>query len=140
MLLALQGYAQSYERVRDLARTAREKNQSIVKLAQQDPEVGPWLKKIKPEHLSILEDPGKYTGQSRERTLAVCARSEREITSLRKYLQQEKNVLSSVKAHRLTGLHNLINQIECGEFSPPVDFCPAEERKEFILKWIKDKD
>lgn len=140
VLLALQGYPQAYEHMRSLAREARSEGKHLLELARRDPEIGPRIEKIKaehPEHIRMLEEPTMYTGQASKRTMAVCARRERESKKLLKYLQQEREVLQSVKVHRFRGLYDRIREIESGS-SIPEDFCPAEDRKEFIKTLIKE--
>ena len=53
ILLALQGYAQAYERVRTLSVEARERGERLIDLARQDPEIGKRIGRMKPEHQAI---------------------------------------------------------------------------------------
>lgn len=137
ILLALQGYSEAYERVRSLAREAREGDKRIVDLARADAEIGPRLRTLKPEHVEILEDPGKYTGQAYERTVAVCDKRESEVNELREYLKNEKEVLSSIKTERFSTIYEQLRALEAGDIAPK-GFCPAEDRKKFIEVWIEE--
>ena len=137
ILLALQGYSKAYERVRALAREAREGGKRLIDLAREDTDIGPRIKSLKPEHAGILEDPIKYIGQAYERTVAVCDQREREINELREYLKEEKEVLSSSKTERFSAIYAQLRALEEGE-APPQGFCPAEDRKECIKAWIED--
>jgi len=138
VLLALQGYPSAYERVRSLAREARERDEPLIELARRDPEIGPRIQKLRPEQLRILEDPINYRGQAYERTMAVCARWEREGIQLRKYLQQEKKVLETIKVGRFSKLYDRIRELEKGK-PIPEDFCPAEDRRQVIETWIREE-
>ncbi|MCI0558059.1 MAG: hypothetical protein MN733_06155, partial [Nitrososphaera sp.] len=137
ILLALQGYSKAYERVRALAREAREGGKRFIDLARGDTDIGPRIKSLKPEHVDILEDPIKYTGQAYERTVAVCDQREQEINELREYLKEEKEVLSSSKAERFSVIYGQLRALEEGEVLPQ-GFCPAQDRKEFIKAWIEE--
>jgi adenylosuccinate lyase len=137
ILLALQGYTEAYERIRAIAREAREVGKRLIDLAREDADIGPLLKGLKPEHLKILEDPSKYTGQAYERTVAVCDRRESEINELREYLKEEKEVLSNTKTERFGAIYEQLRALEVGETAPK-GFCPAEDRKKFIKAWIEE--
>ncbi len=137
ILLALQGYSKAYERVRALAREAREGGKRLIDLAREDTDIGPRIKSLKPEHVDILEDPVKYIGQAYERTVAVCDQREQEINELREYLKEEKEVLSSSKTERFSVIYAQLRALEEGEV-PPQGFCPAEDRKQFIKAWIEE--
>ena len=69
----------------------------------------------------------------------MCARAEEKSNELLAYLQQEKEVLTSVKVGRFSSLYRRMEAIEKGQECPPEDFCPAEDRKEFIESWIKSE-
>ena len=137
VLLALIGHPTAYEDVRRLAREAREKGKPIIELAKADPNLRQRLQKVRPEQMKILEDPSRYTGQSYGRTIAVCARREKDGRKLREYLAKEKDALRSIKAGRFSRLHDQIVAVEKGQ-PVPEDFCPAENRKELIEAWIRE--
>jgi len=131
VLLALQGCPNAYERVRKLAREAREQGKSIMALARQDAALRGYVSKMRPEQQQLLDDPAKYTGQSQLRTVAVCEHWRQEAEKLRAYLAEEKAALSSLKIGRLRRIYDRLNQIEQGG-SVPRDFCPAEDRRQVI--------
>jgi adenylosuccinate lyase len=135
ILLALQGCPSAYERVRKLARAAREQNKSIMELARQDPELRAYISKMRPEQRQVLDDPAKYIGQSSLRTIAVCAYWRREAEKLGVYLTQEKSALREVKSEQFKRLYDQIRNIEHGEPLPTL-FCPAENRRRVIDQWI----
>ena len=137
ILLALQGYPQAYERVRALAREAREEGKHLLDLAHADADIGPRIENLKQEHLEILEDPSKYTGQACERTLAVCDRREDEITELCEYLKDEREALSTIKTERFQELYKQLRALEAGK-PVPRGFCPAEDRKKLLEAWIEE--
>ena len=140
VLLALHNYPHAYERVRALAREARERREPLMKLARQDPKIRRQIEEIeakRPELAGILKDATLYTGQAAERAKAVSARREQESKKLLRYLQQEKQALQTVKVHRFSRLCERIRQMESG-VQPPEDFCPAEDRKDFIEEWIRE--
>ena len=137
IMLVLMGYARAYERVRMLAREARERGDRLIALARQDPEIGPVIRNLKPEHAGILEDPFRYTGQSYDRAIAVCDCWETEGNSLREYLQEEKEALRNIKGEYIQTLHKQILELEGGKPAPK-GFCPAEDRKGFIEALIKE--
>jgi len=137
VFLALQGCPNAYDRVRKLARLAREQHTSIMELARWDHEVRVHLSKMQPEQLQILSDATKYTGQSSQRAMAVCEHWKREATNLRTYLAEEKLALDNIKSERFARLHDRIRSIEQGE-PPPNDFCPAEDRRQVMEAWIKE--
>ncbi len=139
VLLALQGCPNAYERARKLAREAREQGKSIMELAWQDPDMRGYISKMAPEQQEILNDATMYLGQSSRRTIAVCEHWRCEATNLRSYLLQEKAALGSVKADRFRRLFDWIGRVEHGE-PLPKDFCPAENRKEFLEEWIMKSD
>jgi adenylosuccinate lyase len=135
VLLALQGCPNAYERVRKLAREAREQHKAIMELARQDQELRAYISKMGPEQQQVLDDPAKYTGQSSQRTIAVCEHWKREATSLRNYLAEEKAALANIKGQRFSHVYKWLTSIEQGE---PLakDFCPAEDRRQFIAECI----
>ncbi|MBV8362409.1 MAG: adenylosuccinate lyase [Deltaproteobacteria bacterium] len=136
ILLALQDCPNAYEQVRKLAREAREQGKSIMELARQDPTLRRYISKMRPEQQQILDDPAKYTGQSSQRTLAVCEHWQREAEKLRAYLAQEKAVLSNAESARFARLYDQLRNIENGEALPQA-FCPAEDRRRVIEEWME---
>jgi adenylosuccinate lyase len=137
ILLALAGYPEAYEQVRRLARETRERRIGLMELARHDQKVGPWIKKLKPEHLRILEDPAWYTGQARERTLSVCGYWRMAGRQLLDYLSGEREVLASVKTERLNSLHDQMSKLESGKADPEALWL-GEDRKTMIEAWISE--
>jgi adenylosuccinate lyase len=135
ILLALKGCPNAYERVRKLARDARERGEAIMELARQDAELRGYLAKMPPEQERVLDDPFTYTGQSSSRTTAVCEYWRKKAADLRAYLAQEKALLSSVRPRRLHSLCESMHEIEQGK-PIPRDFCPAEDRRNSIERII----
>src|SRR2546428_6168400 len=118
VLLALQGCPNAYERVRKLAGEAREQHKSIMELARQDQELRTYISKMRHEQQQVLDDPAKYTGQSSQRTLAVCEHWKHEGASLRTYLAQEKAALSGIRPQHFSHLYDRLRSIEQGESLP----------------------
>jgi adenylosuccinate lyase len=137
ILLALQGCPNAYERVRKLAREARERNKAIMELARDNPDLRGYLVKLLPEQQVVLEDPAKYIGQSSSRTRAVCQHWRREAEQLRTYLRRERAVLSSIKPDIFRRLHDQILGMEREEPAPS-DFCAAEERPDFVARLLSE--
>jgi adenylosuccinate lyase len=135
ILLALQGCPDAYERVRKLAREARDQDKAIMELARQDPELRGYISRMRAEQRQVLDDPAKYIGQSSLRTIAVCAHWRREAEKLGVYLTQEKTALSEVKSEQFKRLYDQLSNIEHGELMPKA-FCPAEDRRQVIDRWI----
>jgi adenylosuccinate lyase len=131
VLLALQGCPNAYERVRMLAREARERGKAMMELARLDPEMRAYISKMRPEQQQVLDDPVKYTGQSSSRTIAVCEHWRREAEKMRSYLAQERTTLRSLTADRFERLYNQLRNVEQGEALPKA-FCPAEDRRLFV--------
>jgi adenylosuccinate lyase len=139
VLLALQGCPNAYERVRQLAREARERGISIMELARQAPDIRGYLSRMRPEQQQILDDPARYTGQSSSRTLAVCEHWRGEVEKLRAYLGQEKTALSKLQSGRVKLLYDEVRAVEHGA-TVPSDFCPAEDRRQLIQRWLDMSD
>jgi adenylosuccinate lyase len=132
ILLALAGHAEAYDRVRRLAREARERGRRLLDLVNEDAALAPLLRQLAEEQRRLLEDPALYTGQARARTLAVCARRERDVRRLRESLEREPQAVRAMRAERLASLREQIRSIESGRTVPPEDFCPAEDRAALI--------
>ncbi len=139
VLLALQGCPNAYERVRKLAREARQRGKPIIELARQDAEIDGYLAKMRPEQRCVLDDPARYTGQSSPRTHAVCKYWRLQADRLRADLVGEKAALSAIKPAHLRRINERLQQIEQGE-SNAADFCPAEDRREVIRQLVEAGD
>jgi adenylosuccinate lyase len=131
ILLALSGCPNAYERVRRLAREARERGQGIMDLAHQDPELQQYISQMRPEQREVLDNPVKYTGQSYSRTMTVCGYWRQQAGQLRAYLAQEKAVLSKIDPASLRTIYQSLEKIEQNE-APRSDLCTAEDRERFI--------
>ena len=139
ILLALHGCPNAYERVRKLAREAREQSKSIMELARQDPKLRAFISKMRPEQQQVLDSPSKYTGQSSVRAAAVCGHWRREAENLRAYLAREKAVLSSAEQDRFESLYDQLRSVEKGEPLPKA-FCPAEDRRRLVEHWMQTSE
>ena len=139
IILALQGCPNAYERVRKLAREAREREQSIMELARQDPELRGYISRMPAEQRQVLADPTKYTGHSSRRTVAVCKHWRREAENLRTYLAEEKAALSNLTTGRFKHLYDELHKVENGDASPDA-FCPAEDRQRVVERWIRTRE
>lgn len=139
IMLALRGVERAYDRVRRLATQARESGERLIELAGRDPEIASELNSLTAEQREILDDPARYIGQSSRRAKAVGARWEREGRELRRYLDVERETLRVVREARFVGL---ISQIKAAEASGglPDDFCPAEDRRTMIERWIAESE
>jgi adenylosuccinate lyase len=131
VLLALQGCPNAYERVRKLAREAREQGRAIMDLARQDAELLEHLGKMQPEQRQVLDDPAKYTGQSSQRARAVCEHWLQQADQLRAKLDEEKAALSNLQSARFGEVYSQLRRFEDGE-PVPRQFCPAEDRRLFV--------
>jgi adenylosuccinate lyase len=131
VLLALQGCPNAYERVRRLAREARDQGRAIMDLARKDRELQGYVGKLRPEQQQVLDDPVKYTGQSSARALAVCEQWRRRAEQLRANLDEEKLALSDLRSARFGRLYAELRKFEEGE-PVPREFCPAEDRPLFV--------
>jgi adenylosuccinate lyase len=137
VLLALQGCANAYDRVRMLAKQAREQGKGILELAQQDAEIRGYVAEIRPEQQQILADPAKYIGQSSSRTLAVCKHWRRQAEQLRLQLAQETSVLTNLKPVHMRSIYERLQKIDKGE-SVPGDSFPADDRRQLIAQLMQD--
>ena len=137
VLLALDGCPGAYDHVRTLARKARQEGKPLMELADHDAQIGPYVKKMNRAHLAILHDPIYYTGHASRRTRAICQRRSQDAAALNEYLQQERRVLEDVKPQQLDGIRDQIQDLEKGR-KAPADFCPAEDRKKRIERWIRE--
>jgi adenylosuccinate lyase len=131
ILLALQGCPNAYDRVRQLAREARERGLALMALARQDPALRAYIGKMRPEQRQVLDDPAKYTGQSSARALAVCEHWRQQAEQLRANLNEETEALSNLQSARFGRLYSELRKFEEGE-PLPSGFCPAEDRRLWV--------
>jgi adenylosuccinate lyase len=136
VLLALQGCPNAYERVRKLAREAREQGQAIMDLARHDPELREYIGKMRPQQQQVLDDPAKYTGQASARALAVCGHWRQQSDRLRADLDEEKAVLNNLQTAHFREAYGQLRRFEEGE-PVPRQFCPAEDRRLFVQRCKK---
>jgi adenylosuccinate lyase len=83
VLLAMQGHPDAHEAARVLARDARQQGRPLSQLVRADKAIAPYLQKMTPEQLAVLDDPAKYLGASAARTRAVCDEWERKLTAIK---------------------------------------------------------
>src|SRR5262249_3606205 len=114
ILLAMEGYQPGYERMRALAREAREHGHRLMDLAQRDPEIGPILEKLPEEQRQLLNDPARYTGQACARTLEVCETREQGGAQLLDLLQKERDLSNQIRHTRVRELVEEIRSQEVG--------------------------
>jgi adenylosuccinate lyase len=139
ILLALQGCPNAYERIRKLARKAREQGKGIMELAHEDEEIRRHISEMRPEQQQVLVDPVKYTGQSSSRTLAVCKDWRRQAEELRLYLREEKAVLSNLKPADMRNIYARLQRAEQEE-AVVGDFYPSDGRHHLIKQLMEDSD
>ena len=139
VLLALRGCPNAYERVRKLAREAREQGKGIMELAHQDAEIREYVSGMRPEQQQVLADPTKYRGESSSRTLPVCTHWRRQAEQLRLDLTREKVVLSNVKPVHMRSIYARLQKTDRGE-AVAGDSYPAIDRQLLIKQLMEDSD
>lgn len=72
VLLSLAGHPDAHEQARVLAREARIQKTTLARLMRQDAGLQPYLQKLKPAQLAILDDPARYRGAAAQRTRDLC--------------------------------------------------------------------
>jgi adenylosuccinate lyase len=82
VLLAIHGHPEAHEKARELAQKARQQNRPLAQLFRSDASIAPYLKKMSPEQIAVLDDPGKYLGAAESRTRALCDEWETKVKSL----------------------------------------------------------
>jgi adenylosuccinate lyase len=69
--LASVGRHTAHKEVGVLADRAKVENKSVVKLAEEDMQLEPYMRKLSVERKEILMNPEKYTGKAKEKTLEI---------------------------------------------------------------------
>ncbi len=82
VLLAIHGHPEAHEKARELAQKARQQNRPLAQLFRSDASIAPYLAKMSPEQLAVLDDPGKYLGAAESRTRTICDEWEAKVKSL----------------------------------------------------------
>jgi len=72
ILLALNGFPDAYNYVRNLVAKSNKTEQKLTELIWKDKHIQPILAKLKPEHLEILKNPSLYVGAAYQRTMHTC--------------------------------------------------------------------
>ncbi|MEK6920269.1 MAG: lyase family protein [Nanoarchaeota archaeon] len=72
VLLALYGYDNAHEKLRQISKQALAENTSVLELVYADIELLPYLEKFTVEQKNILENPSSYIGKAVEKTEEVC--------------------------------------------------------------------
>ncbi len=80
--LALAGHPEAHEAARVIAREARRGDRPLMEVAQANKEVQPYLDTFTEHQRTVLEDPGRYIGASKERTLAICSEWRERLSNL----------------------------------------------------------
>lgn len=83
VLLAMHGHPDAHEAARVLARDARIQKQPLAALVRTDASIAPYLAKMTPAQLAVLDDPANYVGASAQQTRAVCYAWEAKLGELR---------------------------------------------------------
>ena len=65
-----------------LARDARIQKRPLSQLLKEDQGIAPYLAKLTPAQLAVLDDPAKYRGASAQRTIAICDEWERRVAGI----------------------------------------------------------
>lgn len=78
ILLALHGHPNAHETVKQLTLRAQSENKNIFELAEQDPQLQSFVKKLSPQQKTVLQNPERYIGKAVEKTELVCAHWKRE--------------------------------------------------------------
>jgi adenylosuccinate lyase len=99
IVLALQGFPDAYDTVMELSREARRSGARLVELANRDPRVAPYLRKLPEAHRRILDDPARYTGDAQRRTTVTCDYWEAAGDSLERRLEEERQAAATRRAH-----------------------------------------
>src|SRR5262249_49142290 len=124
------------ERVRKLAREAREQGKAIMELTRHDPELRQYISRMSLEQQQALDDPANYSGQSSSRTMAVCQHWRTDARNLCAYLANERTALSNPKPDRFHRLHEQLRQMEQGS-STPMDTVSDRDRQGTIEELIR---
>lgn len=72
ILLASVGHPDAHEAVRLITLQAEKTGEPVAELAKKDRELAPYIQKLSPDQLRVLEDPGLYTGQASRKTELIC--------------------------------------------------------------------
>ncbi|MBN1593132.1 MAG: adenylosuccinate lyase [Candidatus Coatesbacteria bacterium] len=118
IMLSLCGVPDAYEKAKELASAAKERQLSILELARSDESLSEALDSLTPENLEILEDPSRYIGDAPIRVQATCEHWEARMSALIKDLDREKKVLSRIPARRFKELARRIADVEAGKLEP----------------------
>jgi adenylosuccinate lyase len=81
VLLSLAGHPDAHEQARVLARKARVENRPLTDIIREDRSLDDYRRRMRPEHLALLENPAEYTGAARERAIATCDAWEGRLSS-----------------------------------------------------------
>jgi len=82
VLLSLAGHPDAHEQARILARQARVQKMTLAEAIRCDLSLAPYLAKLNAEQRAILDDPAKYLGAARQRTIAICEMWESRLRTL----------------------------------------------------------
>jgi adenylosuccinate lyase len=72
VLLSLVGHPDAHEQARILARQARVQKVTLAEAIRDDATLAPYLAKLTPQQRAVLDDPARYLGAARQRTMAIC--------------------------------------------------------------------
>ena len=133
IMLSLSGVPDAYQKAKELASAALERELSVLELARQDESLSDALASLSPENLEILEDPTRYIGDAPARVQATCDHWEFRISALLNYLEKEEQALKSLPSRWLKKLAQTIADAEAGKTTPEQSIeC---SRREMIEDW-----
>lgn len=81
ILLAAAGHPDAHEAVRRLTLRPEAKEQTLIPLAEADPELSPYLSKLSPKQRELLHRPEMYQGRATVRALQIAERWENYLTT-----------------------------------------------------------
>lgn len=83
ILLAAAGHPDAHEAVRLLTLEAEKQGTTVSELITDNKELAPWLERLSPKQLEILQQPERYVGVAARKALSVCDMWEERLQPLR---------------------------------------------------------
>ncbi len=72
LLLAAKGHPDAHEYVRKKTLEAEKEGKPLMEIVKKDEELKPFLERLGPQQLAILENPDRYVGQAEKKATEVC--------------------------------------------------------------------